>query len=246
MLTECEAVAIYEIKIKLKNRIMQDLLPPRSLRSLWGQAGPLSKRYGVSSRTVKYIWNRQTWAHATSHLWQDEPEIENIESPRRLFKHNTCMSHSDIGSQPTVSLSQGSRIGPCTTTPLPFQPTQFPLDAMNGATSGAASGAACSVSGKAASWIQPDAVIVSGGPPEKPRMCAEPQQIKKAAASDSHFCTESTPCAPFQNMMASPLELAVAVAIHAPVSEIRSPPWLDLMLELTLGADPFHADWPHW
>lgn len=40
--------------------------------SMRGKSGPLSKVYGVSARTIRDIWNRNTWAFATVHLWGKE------------------------------------------------------------------------------------------------------------------------------------------------------------------------------
>ncbi len=66
MLTECAAVEIYKMKIALL----------RCKKSIWGQTRSVAKLFGVNSRTVKYVWNRQTWGHATEHLWGSESEIE--------------------------------------------------------------------------------------------------------------------------------------------------------------------------
>jgi hypothetical protein len=66
MLTECAAVEIYKMKIALL----------RCKKSLWGQSRLVAKLFGVNSRTVKYIWNRQTWGHATEHLCEGESEFQ--------------------------------------------------------------------------------------------------------------------------------------------------------------------------
>ena len=83
MLCEQDAVAIYQTKIALLHEISLAISSRKQVSSLWGQTGPVSKRFGVSSRTVKYIWNRQTWAHATNHLWPNEDMLCMMISSRR-------------------------------------------------------------------------------------------------------------------------------------------------------------------
>ena len=83
MLSEGDAVTIYQTKISLLHEISLDISSQKRMSSLWGQTGPVSKRFGVSSRTVKYIWNRQTWAHATNHLWPNEDMLCMMISSRR-------------------------------------------------------------------------------------------------------------------------------------------------------------------
>ena len=72
MLTEQDAVKIYQFQVTWKAELSRGV-PCRSLR---GQSGPISRLFGVSSRTVRDIWNRQTWAYATKNLWTQEPEIK--------------------------------------------------------------------------------------------------------------------------------------------------------------------------
>ena len=244
MLTEREAVAIYEIKIELKYQIILECLSPSNFSSLWGKTGPISKRYGVSSRTVKYIWNRQTWTHATNHLWPDEPEIANLKRTRVLSEHENCTLHSEAGSQSeawTSPSSQGSRadrFNSCTTAPSPpFQPGSSSPDEVSAPTS--VTGDA--VSGTAAPWILPFADRLSGGRPGRLHQSADPPQLAKAAPNPP-ICTK--PNLPFlpPNAVPSP-ESGVAAAILGLEAELQSLPTLD---PTTLGADPFHADWPHW
>ena len=72
MLTEQDAVRIYECKLTRKLQVENGVC----FRSLRGQSGAVSKQYGVTSRTVRDIWNRQTWAFATRHLWFREAALE--------------------------------------------------------------------------------------------------------------------------------------------------------------------------
>ena len=243
MLTEREAVAIYEIKIELKYQIILECFSPSNFSSLWGKTGPISKRYGVSSRTVKYIWNRQTWTHATNHLWPDEPEIANLKRTRLLSEHENGTLHSATSSQSEAwigHLSQGSRadrFNSCTTAPSPFQPGPSSLDEVTVSISGTGD----VVSGTAAPWIMSSADRLSGGRPERLHQSADPPQIMKTAP-DPPICT--IPNLPFflPKAASSPAP-AVADAILGLEAELQSLHALD---PTTLGADPFHADWPHW
>ena len=77
MLTESDAVGIYKMKVALQNPmgLHSERLDSAS-RSLWGKTRPVAKLFGTNVRTVKYIWNRKTWMHATKHLWSiDSPFI---------------------------------------------------------------------------------------------------------------------------------------------------------------------------
>ena len=37
-----------------------------------GESAKLALRYGVSAKTIRDVWNKKTWADATSHLWKKE------------------------------------------------------------------------------------------------------------------------------------------------------------------------------
>ncbi len=77
MLTESEAADIYKVKLALQYQI-RHRSTAADMVSMWGKTSPVAKMFGVKPRTVKYIWNRQTWVHATKHLWANEAEQELI------------------------------------------------------------------------------------------------------------------------------------------------------------------------
>jgi hypothetical protein len=70
MLTEYAAVEIYKMKLALLQQ--RTKCEPASI---WGKSRSVAKLFGVNTRTVKYVWNRQTWGHATEHLWEQESEL---------------------------------------------------------------------------------------------------------------------------------------------------------------------------
>ena len=73
MLTEKQALQIFEIKLSLQSKLSQDRSPsvfPNLNRSLIrGMSGPVSKLFGISPRAVRDVWNRRTWCDTTKHLW---------------------------------------------------------------------------------------------------------------------------------------------------------------------------------
>ena len=77
MLTEHAAVEIYKMKVTL--------LQQRNTKepfSIWGKTRSVAKLFGVNSRTIKYVWNRQTWSHATEYLWASESELQKSNDSR--------------------------------------------------------------------------------------------------------------------------------------------------------------------
>ena len=79
----------------------------------------LGRRYGITPKAVRDIWNRRTWAHATRHLWEeedrtapgelvsgaehmDEGEKEDVKGQQELPEedHSTLAYHGDEHSKP--------------------------------------------------------------------------------------------------------------------------------------------------
>jgi hypothetical protein len=86
MLTEQQVVEIYMVKIALRAQNLQQnqFNAPDASKTLMikGQSIHVSVIYGVTSRTIRDIWNRQSWAYATRHLWhleymEPQPDVEN-------------------------------------------------------------------------------------------------------------------------------------------------------------------------
>ena len=52
--------------------------------SLHGASIPLARKYGVSSKAIRDIWNGRSWLHATSDLWEDgdRPQRRIIGRPK--------------------------------------------------------------------------------------------------------------------------------------------------------------------
>jgi hypothetical protein len=112
MLTEKDAVEIYKMKIALQNQINRRSARANAL-SMWGKTSPVAKTFGIKPRTVKYIWNRQTWAHATKHLWANEAEQEEATFLKSSSKVESChdlQRVSPIFNYPTSAMAARSRL----------------------------------------------------------------------------------------------------------------------------------------
>ncbi len=125
MLKQSDAVKIYELKLTLRLE-QQDTsgLKPLSLR---GQSVPVSKTFGVSSRVVRDIWNRRTWAFVTKPLWsqelawkskKEESELETSVSIK-TDEGKLGRSKGSRHKSKLVSRSENKVIGPTATADIP-------------------------------------------------------------------------------------------------------------------------------
>ncbi len=70
------AAKIYLQKLDIMHsHIYRNKTTTKSLKSpLEGRSDNVSSIFQVSPKTIRDIWNRRTWQHATSHLWIIEEE----------------------------------------------------------------------------------------------------------------------------------------------------------------------------
>ena len=77
-LTKSQAVEIYQLKTSMKDDTISNFIPafqpPNQLKR--GHSVQIGIRYGVSSRTIRDVWNRKTWSFATQHLWSTENSFD--------------------------------------------------------------------------------------------------------------------------------------------------------------------------
>ena len=83
VLTKVKAVEIYMRKISVLQSNQATLCPLSPNEALKGKSESASAEFGVSPKTIRDIWNRRTWQHATFHLWA----AENM-----FFKHDAKSS----------------------------------------------------------------------------------------------------------------------------------------------------------
>lgn len=81
MLTEQNAVDIYKFKLDLLAKISK-YSGASLFHALRGQSLQLAKAYGMSSRSIRDIWNRRSWGYATHNLWNEESEICSVRGVR--------------------------------------------------------------------------------------------------------------------------------------------------------------------
>jgi hypothetical protein len=75
MLDEQQAVDIYMAKLAMREQDRDDASSTNKTQGTRSKSVTVSVLYGVTDRTIRDIWNRQSWAYATSHLWHLEPQL---------------------------------------------------------------------------------------------------------------------------------------------------------------------------
>ena len=75
MLQEQQVVEIYMAKLALQAQRRDDASDTNKIQGIKGHSIRVSSMYGVTPRTIRDIWNRQSWAYATRHLWHLEPQL---------------------------------------------------------------------------------------------------------------------------------------------------------------------------
>jgi hypothetical protein len=69
VLSKASAFEIYRLQIKV---LMQRSSLLQSSASMNQQSVHASKLFGASPKTIRDIWSRRTWQHATDMLWRQE------------------------------------------------------------------------------------------------------------------------------------------------------------------------------
>ena len=88
-LNEGQAVEIYLHKVSSTARF-NDISHHAVTIALRIDNAHLSKKYGITTRATRDIWNRRSWAYATNHMWKYEKvgtnsvEIAELSKPRVL------------------------------------------------------------------------------------------------------------------------------------------------------------------
>ena len=72
MLCETQAVEIYKLKISMMADLFHRFRVGNAGHWMRGKSIPVAVQYGVTSRAIRDIWNRKTWAYASKHLWANE------------------------------------------------------------------------------------------------------------------------------------------------------------------------------
>ena len=88
MLCEAQVVEIYKLKIEmcLTSNSSSKLEDGAAGQKIRGRSISIAAQFRVSSRAIRDIWNRKTWAYATQHLWHLESgSLLNTHTVSQLF-----------------------------------------------------------------------------------------------------------------------------------------------------------------
>ena len=72
VLSSPQVIEIYKHKLRLLRPSTFESCLQSAESRIKGQSVPVASLFGVSPKTVRDIWNRRTWAHATNFLWDHE------------------------------------------------------------------------------------------------------------------------------------------------------------------------------
>lgn len=65
----------------------ESCLRPARIR-MRGKSSKLAKKYGVSAKTVRDIWNHKSWIKATNHLWPRNVDFDKFQKQHTLESSN--------------------------------------------------------------------------------------------------------------------------------------------------------------
>ncbi len=74
MLNSDMALEIYKCKAPYKNSLSNASSCQINEPGKRGESLPISRKFGVSPKTIRDIWSRRTWVHATNLLWLEEDD----------------------------------------------------------------------------------------------------------------------------------------------------------------------------
>ena len=94
LLTEIQAIEIYKCR---RNKMATE--------SISMSTATLAKKYAVSPKTIRDIWNRRTWTQETRHLWTDD-EHAMIRCARS--KKELCMDQINNNAESCSSNTSGN------------------------------------------------------------------------------------------------------------------------------------------
>jgi uncharacterized membrane protein YgcG len=82
VLTETQAIEIYSYRKPKASRQMTDPI-------LSGRSAAVAKKFNISPKAIRDIWNRRTWTQETQHLWTEDerPMIRTERWQKKLAQH---------------------------------------------------------------------------------------------------------------------------------------------------------------
>ena len=113
LLTELQAIEIYKLRKAKQKCVVRTVDNARITVS----AADLAKKFNVSPKTIRDIWNRRTWTQETRHLWtEDERPLVRFKCPKQQkCRLNAGSSNYDSNSSDATipSPTNPDRAKPC-------------------------------------------------------------------------------------------------------------------------------------
>lgn len=86
ILTREQAIAIFQKRV----------IPEEDEEPGPGKSGMVAKKFGVSPKTVRDVWNKTTWVEATCQFWTEEE--------RRSYSQTQQLLHLEMNQDPRTSV----------------------------------------------------------------------------------------------------------------------------------------------
>lgn len=93
VLNAAAATEIYQYKIAIITPNSFKACMQKAEIKMKGHSTHLARKYGVSSKTIRDIWNRKSWIGATAHLWKAG---EDLETTQMTFYVSQIVTISDL------------------------------------------------------------------------------------------------------------------------------------------------------
>ena len=85
VLTKEVASEIYQHKIRLLTPTSYKASIQSGKASIKGESSKVAKLYGVSSKTIRDVWNHKTWGNATSALWNSNRDEDKVKRCQEFY-----------------------------------------------------------------------------------------------------------------------------------------------------------------
>jgi hypothetical protein len=209
ILTEKQAAEIYQYRIS------------NSRFSPLGSATIIARKYNVSPKTVRDIWNRRTWTQETRHLWSEDQQAM-VRRDNRRCSTSSASNSSDSEHEPACGRSSSAS----------RRPSRAPIAWIENRDSGCGS-----------SWCDffVNSIKRSGSSEE---WGGHFQQPTAELVRDFGCCTAAAgPSVDEEEVEAGCGEGWGSPSLWRWEAGVGA--W-DFPCALGGSEDPFHGDWPHW
>ena len=225
LLTTAQAVEIYSAG----QTVRSDSIPQR------GKSVGIAKKFGVSPKAIRDIWERRSWVKETRHLWKvtDMPKIRCKQAlqTRRAVSSAPQQHCRKSRKDKLPMLERGIEVNTnsCFQPPGAFTPVPRVRSSIPSFAEVARYGAHCS---RKSLSLQPPTTSFPHGPPS----CA--QSLRPASALPPLAASLPPPLAAWVLCSTCDGSCGVCGAARGVARAVGS--------AIAARDDPFHLDWPHW